>query len=749
MVWSFSAHPISVAIYFRRPECLKILLDARSSYIASYPDIYEHEIAHCTIRQLDGTPVGTEASLKVIQVLLRSREGQLAFKKYYPFQVSPLLNCLYTIRSAKCEHGEDDDDDEVDDQVKEEDLKRKVDALTKVATTLIRAGVSLTHRVMDVPLVVACSEGVPPEITSLLLKYGADPMDYTGHGAWTCLNTALAYKNVEAVKILLKHCVDVNGKSPGGVSPFQVAFSTKHEACLKALINHPTFRLDCSEFQAAKNDLTKEQLFSPEEKYYSFSEGNEAGIELDLDLGNGEKPMVIQLASKGDIDTLSDELSKVDISDMNVQSQSGVTAIHVAAFRSDIEMVELLIEKGSKIDMKDNRGYCPLLYAVQKHNSLEIMDLLISCGAAVNCTGPTGKTALFEATQANRIENAEHLCIVKEADVNIGESSTGTTPLHLMVQEDNVPMIEILLRAHTADVNTRNAFGASPMHYAAKSNARKAAKCLITKGASTRAKCTILGNTPLHVAAACNSTDVAHLLVDKGAHVNAKNDFEETPLFLAAMTGSESVLKFLLDRKAEVNARNIHGQTPLYIALNYQEYTVAKTLVAKGANIMSREKHWNQTILHHAVTMGNTDFIAFLIKSGADKEAKDIKDHTPFLRSALVQPYENLLFRREEIDRGKNAKTLLKLGCKADAKLEAGPVFNFLNLLIHNKNIEVLETFFSKNKRTKKFQLNPLLKNLSKVSKDDALELWEHVSKEHPGKACCGCHCDIYDKKGW
>ncbi len=632
------AHPIIVAIYFRRPACLQTLLNAYSSFLASHQN--SNEMAHCAIDQIDGSPSGTETSEKIIEMLLATREGKASFDKK-PFQITPLMYCLYKFGDC-CES-----------EASEEDRKRqgkREEALEKIVERLIKSGVSLSHRVMDLPLATACSKNVKPEITSLLLEYGANPNDFMGHNGFTCFSSVLDESYADGVKLLLENGpVDVNGKGPCGLSPFNVTYClrAKDKACLKTLTDLPTLRLDCTELQEAKSDLTKEQLLTPEEKHYSYLPAN---------------------------------LKK-------------------------------------KNDGKE-----------QKHDQLP---------------------ALLEAALENRVDKVKHLCAIQDTDVNLGESVTGTTALHLMAERNNIDMLEVILGAHSANENAVNAFGAGPLHYAAKTNAKEATECLVYKGALVDMRCTIMGNTPLHVAAACNSMEVAKLLIKNGAQVNAQNKYQETPLCLAAMTGSKEVLLLLLDNEAVLNAKNIHGQTPLYLALNYQEYKIAKILVNKGANIMAREKYWNQTILHHAVTMGNVDMVEFLISKGADKEAKDSKGYTPFLRCGVTRPYEKKMWRQEEVDYGKLARRLLELGCDVTAKLDEGPVFNLLNLIMHNKNTLVLQEFITKCPNTNKFQVDPLLDKLPKGSKMEALDLWEHVSKEHPGELCCDCHCPIYRERGW
>jgi ankyrin repeat protein len=115
----------------------------------------------------------------------------------------------------------------------------------------------------------------------------------------------------------------------------------------------------------------------------------------------------------------------------------------------------------------------------------------------------------------------------------------------------------------------------------------------------------------------------------------------------AAFFGHWKVCDFLVNRGADVNA--VLGETketPLHNALAkagrpYYFYTV-KLLVEKGANVNAKTvsgvetgafmrdvRTKGETPLHRAAAYADEQTIDFLIKSGADKEAKDVLGDSP------------------------------------------------------------------------------------------------------------------------
>ena len=94
--------------------------------------------------------------------------------------------------------------------------------------------------------------------------------------------------------------------------------------------------------------------------------------------------------------------------------------------------------------------------------------------------------------------------------------------------------------------------------------------------------------TPLHWAASCNcDADVVQLLLSKGADVRAVDKLQETPLHLAVcnpFSSDAKVVQILLDNGADVNAIEKHQRTPLHMAAEQNEKAeVTSALVKAGA----------------------------------------------------------------------------------------------------------------------------------------------------------------------
>ena len=114
--------------------------------------------------------------------------------------------------------------------------------------------------------------------------------------------------------------------------------------------------------------------------------------------------------------------------------------------------------------------------------------------------------------------------------VGCGESQSPETPkakapeisIREAARTGNIEAVKQAIAAG-ADVNAKDHYKITALHYAADSDGHKeVAELLIAKGADVNAK-NKLGSTPLHYPAFNGHKEIAELLIAKGADVNAKD----------------------------------------------------------------------------------------------------------------------------------------------------------------------------------------------------------------------------------
>lgn len=141
-------------------------------------------------------------------------------------------------------------------------------------------------------------------------------------------------------------------------------------------------------------------------------------------------------------------------------------------------------------------------------------------------------------------------------------------------------------------------------------------KELLRQGADVQVK-DAHGATPLLKAARYGYTEIAALLIEKGADVNAKDDaIGMTPLILAASRGHTDTTKLLIEKGADPNAKAKDGRTSLMGAAYSGFIDIAKLLIVKGADVNAKDV-MDETALAKAERRGMTDMAALLRMAGA------------------------------------------------------------------------------------------------------------------------------------
>ena len=276
-----------------------------------------------------------------------------------------------------------------------------------------------------------------------------------------------------------------------------------------------------------------------------------------------------------------------------------MTPLMLAARRARVDLIELLIQRGAKLN-PPNRP--PLHWAGKP----EAAKALLAAGADVNVRDDQGRTALH-LTTGYWVPNtaAVEVLIAAGADVN-ARSKAGVTPLHAALRHRDLAIVEALIAAG-ADVDATDDAGHTPLSLAREAGQpfRDALVAAAAKGD---------GMTELLRAVEKENAPQVRQLVERGADVNALGPGGLTAVHLASRRGHAEILDSLITAGARVNVRNENDVTPLHVAANA---AVAERLIAAGANVGAHARH--ATPVYEAVSVGRVGVVQVLIKHGALK----------------------------------------------------------------------------------------------------------------------------------
>jgi ankyrin repeat protein len=230
------------------------------------------------------------------------------------------------------------------------------------------------------------------------------------------------------------------------------------------------------------------------------------------------------------------------------------------------------------------------------------------------------------------------------AAVNTADAR-GTTPLHFAAAYGTPDPVKLLLDAG-AEVNRTNAMGATPLVLGASSPAK--VRLLLAAGADPNIA-TKAGRTPLIIAAGrAGGFESVKALLAAGAKIDAADEMGITAILTASYSGDIEAVRLLLDKGAPVNATDKAGFTPLLNAVTTNDIVRVRLLLAKGADpnaanrFGGKVKHGNIALTNMtpvliAATHGSVDMVRALIQAGGKVNVADGRGLTPLMAAAASE----------------------------------------------------------------------------------------------------------------
>jgi Raf kinase inhibitor-like YbhB/YbcL family protein len=262
---------------------------------------------------------------------------------------------------------------------------------TAIARMLIAAGANVNASSQDgSDALMRAASANRVEVMKLLLASGADANARSSSGM-TALMVAAFGGYADAVRTLLASRANPNAKDTQGRTALMAAAASGDTSTLEALV-------------AAGGDPTVGDAGGSTPLTYAAAEGHAEALAVlrkrGLEPGAGD----LTLAAAG---CHRDVVRSILADGVNVNGAEGdVVPLLSAAGDNCVEVVQMLLDRGAKVDAKDRNGRTALIRASQAGH-LEMVRLLLQHGADINIRDESGRTAWTFAAMSGRLDIAE------------------------------------------------------------------------------------------------------------------------------------------------------------------------------------------------------------------------------------------------------------------------------------------------------------------------------------------------------
>jgi ankyrin repeat protein len=336
---------------------------------------------------------------------------------------------------------------------------------------------------------------------------------------------------------------------------------------------------------------------------------------------------------------VADLLSHPDLPLDAAQLSHARTALHIAAIKGNVTLINLLLEAGANVFATDAQGLLPL-------------DVASGPAAISALNTPTlhPERILRQAVRkgaVTRVRRVLSACPRLLATID----ADGRTPLHWAIGKGSLPMLEALI-ATGMSLDTPDRTGQTPLHETARRGEFALLSRLLSAGTAP-APADNQGLTPLHLTAGhgdATRTLAPPPVIDEAPDPCAEThevvgqctfDFDARPAVAAAPASRRttpssplpgtpvvsrddpSIAAALIAAGADINARARGGLTALHLAAAIGDVAITMLLLEHGAQVDFTLSLWQATPAHLAAAGGHDAIVTLLRHAGANEDARD------------------------------------------------------------------------------------------------------------------------------
>lgn len=338
----------------------------------------------------------------------------------------------------------------------------------------------------------------------------------------------------------------------------------------------------------------------------SFWQGSPTVESLKAEIAKGNNPSQLNANSFDPVVTAINANAPVETvkylieqpgNDVNKLTHDGRIYLHWAASRGNVELVEYLLKKGSKLDLVDSHGSTPLLFAASQKNT-KIFDLFVANGANLQKdVNQDGANILLLAIANDKDFVLTDYFVSKGVNLNSTDAASNNAFAYA-ARSGNIDFLKKLVEKGVKPNTNAMLMAAQGGGGRGATPATGGGLAIFEYLESVGIKPTVVaknGENVLHaIARKPNQTEQIKYFLAKGVSVDQVNEDGNNVLMSAAAVNRDlAAFELLLPKTKNINQANLQGQTALTLAVRANSPEVVSYLISKGADVKVLDKKVN------------------------------------------------------------------------------------------------------------------------------------------------------------
>jgi len=373
------------------------------------------------------------------------------------------------------------------------------------------------------------------------------------------------------------------------------------------------------------------------------------------------------LIEKVDNKTIQYLLSK-EGNGVNKITHDGRTYIFWAAYKSNLEMIQYLLDRGAKTNIIDDNGNTALTFAAATGQvNTKLYDLLIKHGFNPKVEkNHSGANALLLIAPYIKDFSLIDYFTSKGVDLRSTDNN-GNGMFNYAARTGNIALLKHLV-AKGLPYKELASDGGNAMIFASRgtrnvTNVLDVYQYLESLGVNPNVV-TKNGVNPLHaIAGKVKDSKIYSYFLSKGVNINQADDKGRTPFTNALTRNSLDIVQFLLNKGADVNTKDKKGNNLAYHLIRsyrsnkFEEFQQkVKLLVNNGLNIAEHQQDGN-SLYHLALETNDMKLLQWVRENKVDINFKNQNGLTALHKAAMTAKDDQILKYLLSIGADKTIKT--------------------------------------------------------------------------------------------